>query len=42
MFLQANGGRVVQLEKEADFLIVDHMAKEVIPGSYEPTSLQRV
>lgn len=31
--IQSNGGQVVPLEKQADIMIVDHMRKDVAPGT---------
>ena len=32
--IQSNGGRVFQIEKQADVMIVDHARKHQVPGSY--------
>lgn len=34
--LQANGGEVVPLEKQADVIVVDHARKETPPGRHVP------
>lgn len=36
---QSNGGRISQLEKQADVMIVDHARKYQVPGSYALTPL---
>ena len=36
---QSNGGRISQLEKQADVMIVDHARKYQVPGSYARTPL---
>lgn len=34
MARQANGGKIVSLEKQADIMIADHARKDAVPGSY--------